>query len=84
MNTKLVIGIHGLKNKPAPEVLRGWWKAAIAEGISRNCEGQEVDLDFALAYWADVMHRSPVVVAEEAEPYVAAKGTGPLPKGMSS
>jgi hypothetical protein len=84
MNTKLIIGIHGLKNKPAPDILRGWWTAAITEGISRNCEGQEADVDFVLAYWASVMHSSPVVVAEEAEPYVAAAGSGPLPKaGMS-
>jgi len=80
MNTKLIIGIHGLKNKPEPDILRGWWTAAIVEGISRNCEGQNVDVDLVLAYWADVMHSSPVVVAEEAEPYVAAGGSGPLPK----
>jgi hypothetical protein len=83
MNTKLIIGIHGLKNKPGPEILRGWWRAAIAEGISRNRQDQKVDVDFVLAYWADVMYPTPVVHAEEAEPYVAAKGTGPLPKGIS-
>jgi len=79
-----LIGIHGLKNKPEPDILRGWWTAAISEGISRNCEGQKIDVDFALAYWASVVHSRPVVVAEEAEPYVAAGGSGPLPKaGMS-
>jgi hypothetical protein len=83
MNTKRIIGIHGLKNKPAPGVLRAWWTAAIAEGLSRNREGQRVDVDLALAYWADVMYPSPVVVAEEGEPYVAAEGTGPLPRGIS-
>lgn len=83
MNAKLVIGIHGLKNKPEPGILRGWWTAAIAEGISRNCRGRKVDFDFALAYWADAMHSSPVEVVEEAEPYAAAGGTGPLPKGIS-
>jgi len=83
MNAKLIIGIHGLKNKPPPDILRGWWTAAIAEGISRNCEGQKVKVDFALAYWADVMYPSPAAVAEEAEPYVTAQGTGPLPKGLS-
>jgi hypothetical protein len=82
-DAKLVIGIHGLKNKPEPEVLRGWWTAAIAEGLSRNREGEKADVDLVLAYWADVMHSSPVVLAEEAEPYVAAGGIGPLPKGIS-
>ena len=84
MNTKLILGIHGLKNKPEPDILRGWWTAAITEGISRNCDGQEVDVDFALAYWANVMHSSPVAPAEEAEPYVAAGGSGPLPKAGNS
>jgi hypothetical protein len=82
-STKLIVGIHGLKNKPEPGILKGWWTAAIAEGLSRNCEVQKLDVDFALAYWADVMHPSPVAVAEEREPYSAAGGTGPLPKGMS-
>jgi pimeloyl-ACP methyl ester carboxylesterase len=82
-STKLIIGVHGLKNKPEPEILRGWWTAAVAEGISRNCQGQMVHVDLVLAYWADVMYSAPVVLGEEAEPYIAAKGTGPLPKGVS-
>lgn len=82
-DAKLIIGIHGLKNKPEPDILRGWWTAAIAEGISRNCGGQRKDVDLALAYWADAMYSSPVAVVEEAEPYVAAGGAGPLPKGIS-
>src|SRR5512139_519095 len=85
MSTKAIIGIHGLKNKPGPDILKGWWTAAMAEGLSRNCGGQKADFDLALAYWADVMYSSPVAVAEEAEPYAAAAGTGPLPKaGISA
>ena len=84
MNTKLIIGIHGLNNKPEPDVLRNWWTAATVEGISRNCEGQRADVDFVLAYWADVVYSAPVALSEVAEPYVAAGGSGPLPRaGMS-
>jgi pimeloyl-ACP methyl ester carboxylesterase len=84
MDTKLIIGIHGLNNKPEPDILRDWWTAAITEGISRNCEGQRVDVDFELAYWANVMYSVPVALTEVAEPYVAAGGSGPLPRaGMS-
>jgi hypothetical protein len=84
LSTKLIIGIHGLNNKPEPAILRDWWMAAIDEGISRNCEGQKVDLDLVLAYWADVMYSVPVAPAADAEPYVAAGGSGPLPRaGMS-
>jgi lecithin:cholesterol acyltransferase len=84
MNSKLIIGIHGLNNKPAPDILRAWWLAAIDEGISRNCEGQGADLDLELAYWADLMYSAPAAPAEQAEPYIAAAGSGPLPRaGMS-
>jgi hypothetical protein len=84
MSTNLIIGIHGLNNKPAPDILRDWWTAAIDEGIARNCEGQRVDLDLELAYWADLMYPAPAAPAEQAEPYVAAGGSGPLPRaGMS-
>ena len=80
MNTKVIVGIHGLNNKPAPDVLRNWWTIAMAEGLSRNCEGQRADVDFELAYWADLMYSAPVPIAEAAEPYVAAGGGGPLPR----
>lgn len=83
MNTRLVIGIHGLNNKPEPHILRDWWIAAISEGISRNCGGQKVDVDFELAYWADVMYSAPVAPTEQAEPYVAAGGSGSLPRAGS-
>jgi hypothetical protein len=83
MNAKLIIGIHGLNNKPEPGILRNWWTAAIAEGILRNCEGKRVDVDFVLAYWADVMYSAPVALADAAESYVAAGGSGPLPRGIS-
>jgi hypothetical protein len=84
VNTKLIIGIHGLNNKPEPDTLRNWWVGAITEGISRNRDGQKVDVDLELAYWADVMYAAPLAPTEEAEPYVAAGGSGPLPRaGMS-
>ncbi len=80
MDAKLIVGIHGLNNKPEPRVLRDWWTAAIAEGISRNGAGQRADFDVALAYWADVMYPAPVAPAEDPEPYLAAGGSGPLPR----
>jgi hypothetical protein len=83
MSAKLVIGIHGLNNKPEPDILRSWWTASIAEGISRNCQGQKVDVDFVLAYWADVVYPAPVAPAEVAEPYVAAADSGPLRRAGS-
>jgi hypothetical protein len=84
MTAKLIIGIHGLNNKPAPDILRDWWTAAIAEGISRNGEALKVDFDLALAYWADLMYPTPVAPAADPEPYAAAAGSGPLPRAGAS
>jgi hypothetical protein len=84
MTTKLIIGIHGLNNKPGPDILRDWWMAAIDEGISRNCEGQGAGVDLELAYWADLMYPAPLAPAEQAEPYVAAAGSGSLPRAGRS
>ena len=83
MSAELIIGIHGLNNKPEPGILRDWWKAAIAEGLSRNGGGPTIDFDFELAYWADVMYPAPVPLAEAAEPYAPAAGSGPLPRAGS-
>src|SRR5207344_1213980 len=84
MNTKVIIGIHGLNNKPEPDMLRKWWKAAITEGVSRNCRVQRADFDFVLAYWADVLYSAPVAPTEQKEPYVVAEGNGSLPRAGSS
>jgi hypothetical protein len=84
VGANLVIGIHGLNNKPEPEVLRNWWAAAISEGISRNCGGRKLPFDFTLAYWADLVYPAPVPLSESAEPYLPAGGSGPLPRGDTS
>ncbi|HET7765220.1 MAG TPA: hypothetical protein VFK92_09015, partial [Burkholderiales bacterium] len=81
MTAKLIIGIHGLNNKPEPGILRDWWTAAIAEGISRNRGGRKLPFDFNLVYWADLIYPAPVPVSENPEPYLPAGGSGPLPRG---
>lgn len=54
----VIIGIHGLGNKPDQEILYKWWQAAIDEGLSRaslNPGPYELDL----VYWADLLHETP-------------------------
>ena len=34
----VIIGIHGLGNKPSPPLLAKWWKEAIREGLSRRLD----------------------------------------------
>jgi hypothetical protein len=80
LSKPLIIGIHGLNNKPKPDVLRDWWRAAIDEGLSRNCGGKRLEADFELVYWADLLYPQPLGADAASEVYVAAAGTGPLPR----
>lgn len=86
----VVIGIHGLRNKPARFVLTGWWKRSIAEGF-RNRKLPVPRFRFALAYWAQYMHeRSQQLQISDPddprylpEPYVPGADYGPRePKGF--
>ena len=84
LNDKVIIGIHGLSNKADAETLRAWWKAAMSEGLLRNCGVKSLDVDVELAYWADLMYPAPAVVSEMQEPYLPAEGEGPLPRARLS
>ena len=84
MTAKLIIGIHGLNNKPEPGILRDWWTTAIAEGFSRNRGDRELPFDFTLVYWADLIYPAPAPVSDNPEPYLPAGGSGPLPGGDAS
>ena len=34
---KIIVGIHGLANKPEKDVLAEWWVKSIREGLAKNC-----------------------------------------------
>jgi len=57
--SKIVIGIHGLGNKPSKELLAKWWKEAISEGLRKNNYSAK-DFNFDLVYWADILHNNPL------------------------
>ena len=57
--TNIVIGIHGLGNKPPKELLSKWWKEALLEGQRKNNQSVK-DFDFELVYWADILHKNPL------------------------
>ena len=50
---KIIIGIHGLKNKPPRKILESWWKKSILEGF-QNHGLPKLDFQFELVYWADL------------------------------
>lgn len=56
--SKIIIGIHGLSNKPKPDVLKSGWKDAILEGLRKNEGIENISLNFTSVYWADVMYES--------------------------
>ena len=81
LGKKVIIGVHGLDNKPEPAVLREWWKAAIDEGLARHSASRKPKFRFEMVYWADLLYPQPLDPASVAEPYVPAEGDGPLPRG---
>lgn len=57
--SKVIIGIHGLGNKPPKELLQDWWKLAILEGLSKIVPKVELP-DFEMVYWADILYNKPL------------------------
>lgn len=55
---KVIIGIHGLGNKPQKKLLEYWWKSAIIEGF-RNAKLDLPKFKFELVYWADLVYDQP-------------------------
>lgn len=58
MAKKIIIGIHGLGNKPRPRLLEHWWKRAIREGL-QNIGCGHLKIHFKMIYWADILHERP-------------------------
>lgn len=52
---KIIIGIHGLGNKPPEALLEKWWRLSIEEGLT-NIGSGNINVPFEIVYWADVLH----------------------------
>ncbi|MBK7631885.1 MAG: hypothetical protein IPJ23_14490 [Ignavibacteriales bacterium] len=59
--SKIIIGIHGLGNKPSKNILEKWWKQAILDGLKFN-NYLTSEFDFELVYWADILHPFPLEI----------------------
>jgi hypothetical protein len=76
---KVIIGVHGLGNKPPKYLLKKWWKDAINEGLKKNGYKNELP-EFEIIYWADILYDQPLDKWEKdtenpffmAEPYIKA------------
>ena len=56
---KVIIGIHGLGNKPKADLLEEWWWKSIDEGLQKYTDNKFSTPKFKLVYWADVLHKNP-------------------------
>lgn len=83
MTAPVLVGIHGLNNKPPAPVLAAWWAASLHEGLARNLGLGDLQLDFRLAYWADLLHAAPVPPDDDPAPYTEAPGEGALPRART-
>ncbi|WP_232629341.1 thioesterase domain-containing protein [Methylobacterium sp. Leaf118] len=76
----VILGIHGLANKPPRDEKQKWWEAAIREGLARNLGHDPSErLRFDFVYWADLRYGEPVTAGRNREPYYPARGRGPFP-----
>ncbi len=62
----VIIGIHGLGNKPPKKTLERWWKLAMIEGLKAN-NYNSVLPKFEMVYWADIMYEEPLRLSEKDE-----------------
>ena len=60
----VIIGIHGLSNKPSKRLLKRWWKRAMKEGLETNNYDKYLP-EFELVYWADILHSKPLRLNEK-------------------
>lgn len=73
----VIIGIHGLKNKPPKKVLERWWMLAMQEGLNNINHNGKLP-KFELVYWADILYSTPLDINEKdsesinyvSEPYI--------------
>ncbi len=63
MKRRIIIGIHGIGNKPPQPLLKKWWQEALCEGLRRiGSDGKK--LDFELVYWAHYLYSEPQDLCE--------------------
>lgn len=81
MKKKVIIGIHGLGNKPSKRVLNRWWKKSMKEGLTRIGVQHELP-KFDMIYWADVLHEKPASVKSKIldDPNLYLEPYSPSPK----
>ncbi len=56
---KIIVGLHGLANKPKRDCLAKFWNESIAEGLTKNQKIAKPQFDLKMVYWADLLYKAP-------------------------
>lgn len=80
---KTIIGVHGLGNKPASDILSEWWQRGILEGLERINHTSE-KFNFEMVYWADVFYEKPLnpTVEDHDDPLYLEEPYTQAPEGL--
>ena len=68
--SKIIIGIHGLGNKPPKDTLEKWWIESICEGL-KKIDRFKFEPKFEMVYWADILNDKPLnsQITDKENPY---------------
>jgi hypothetical protein len=62
--SKVIIGIHGLGNKPPIHILQKWWEMSIGDGL-KAIHHPFPPQNFNLVYWANFIYPEPLDLKEQ-------------------
>lgn len=83
--SKIIIGIHGLGNKPPKDLLETWWQQAICEGLEKT-NRFNYPPKIEMVYWADILNEKPLnpLISDEDNPFFLDEPYSPSPKSKIS
>jgi triacylglycerol esterase/lipase EstA (alpha/beta hydrolase family) len=81
--SKVILGIHGLGNKPSKKTLEDWWMKSILEGLE-GININDPNLNFEIIYWADVLNEKPLdeTIIDKNNPYYLKEKYSPAPRNF--
>lgn len=79
--SKIIIGIHGLGNKPPKKLLTKWWMQSICEGLIKTNRFKYAPR-FEMVYWADILNDKPLnnLITDPKNPYALDEPYTPSPE----
>jgi hypothetical protein len=60
----VIIGIHGLGNKPPESLLKDWWQLSMIEGLKTGNHYSRLP-ELRIAIWSDILYEKPLDLSEK-------------------